>query len=144
MRTSSEPYLALCSSDDCPKSLDLFSGCGLMSFGLRRMLRPGGFCEIDPGARAVLERRMEDGSLPHGPVWPDVRALTGADVRAEIGDVDIVTGSFPCQDLSTAGVNKGLLGTRSTLFADMVRLAGELDAQYMVMENVTGKGRAAP
>jgi DNA (cytosine-5)-methyltransferase 1 len=73
-------------------------------------------------------------------------AITGdtayAVVDETIGDtsaarIDIICGGFPCQDLSYAGKGAGLDGdTRSGLYREVVRLAGELRPRWILLENV--------
>ncbi|MBO29647.1 MAG: DNA cytosine methyltransferase [Rhodobacteraceae bacterium] len=67
----------------------------------------------------------------------DVTKLTG-DIMARDGiTVDVITGGFPCQDISTAGKQAGIgEGTRSGLWSEIVRLIGELSPRYVIVENV--------
>ena len=123
--------------EDKPKLrvLDLFSGIlvGGFSLGLERA---GGFstvafCEIEPFPRKVLAKHW-----PGVPQYEDVRTLT-ADTLARDGiAVDVITGGFPCQDLSVAGKRAGLAGERSGLWSEIVRLVGELSPRYVIVENV--------
>lgn len=84
-------------------------------------------CEIDKHARAVLRARWPDAVL-----HDDVRTLT-ADTAEPI---DVLTGGFPCQDLSVAGKRAGLDGARSGLYGEMLRIADELRPAWIVFENV--------
>lgn len=84
--------------------------------------------ESDPQCRDVLARHW-----PTVPRHDDVRTY-----RARPGEADIVVGGFPCQDLSVAGKRAGLSGERSGLFFEMVRIAHECRADYVVWENVPG------
>lgn len=111
--------------------LDLFAGAG--GFTLAGEMAGGystvAFCEIDKHAQRVLRANWHD-----VPVFDDVTKLKGADV----GAVDVITGGFPCQSLSACGKGEGLDGgTRSGLFREMLRLAGECGRPYIVFENVT-------
>ena len=112
------------------KVLDLFSGIGGFSLGLERT---GGFittafCEIEPFPRKVLAKHW-----PDVPCFHDVRELTASDV----GPIDVITGGFPCQDISMAGKRAGMdNGTRSGLWSEIVRLVGELRPRYVIVENV--------
>ena len=114
--------------------LDLFSGIGGFSLGLERTggFETVAFCEIEPFPRRVLAKHW-----PGVPCYEDVRTLT-ADVLARDGiAVDVITGGFPCQDLSVAGKQAGLgEGTRSGLWSEIVRLIGELRPRYVIVENV--------
>ena len=117
------------------KVLDLFAGAG--GFTLAGEMACGyetvAFCEIDKYAQRVLRANW-----PDVPVFNDVTKLRGSDV----GAVDVITGGFPCQDLSSAGRGAGLgAGTRSGLFREMLRLAREVREitgrlPYIIFENV--------
>jgi DNA (cytosine-5)-methyltransferase 1 len=115
--------------------LDLFSGIGGFSLGLERTggFETVAFCEIEPFPRKVLRKHW-----PEVPIYEDVRTLTG-DVLARdgIAKVDVITGGFPCQDLSSAGKRAGIgEGTRSGLYAEVLRLAGDLRPDFIILENV--------
>jgi DNA (cytosine-5)-methyltransferase 1 len=113
--------------------LDLFSGIGGFSLGLERTggFETVAFCEIEPFPRRVLAKHW-----PEVPCYDDVRTLTG-DVLARDGiAVDVITGGFPCQDLSLAGRQKGLDGERSGLWSEIVRLTSDLRPRYVIVENV--------
>jgi DNA (cytosine-5)-methyltransferase 1 len=115
--------------------LDLFSGIGGFSLGLERTggFETVAFCEIEPFPRRVLAKHW-----PEVPCYEDVRELTSARLAADgIGSIDVITGGFPCQDLSVAGKQRGLgEGTRSGLWSEIVRLIGELSPRYVIVENV--------
>lgn len=115
--------------------LDLFSGAG--GFTVAAEMAGGyetvAFCEIDKYARKVLAKHW-----PNVPCFEDVTKLKGADV----GSVDVITGGFPCQDVSIAGKEYGVFdGTRSGLFREILRIAAEIDdiqgyKPTIIMENV--------
>jgi len=88
--------------------------------------------EVDEYARSVLMARQDDGCLPAFPIWSDVRSFDGRPWR---GVVDIVTGGFPCQDISIAGTGDGLAGERSGLWKEMARIIGEVGPQFALVEN---------
>jgi len=115
--------------------LDLFSGIGGFSLGLERTggFETVAFCEIEPFPRRVLAKHW-----PEVPQYDDVRTLTAARLAADgIADIDVITGGFPCQDISTAGKQAGMSeGTRSGLWSEIVRLIGELSPRYVIVENV--------
>ena len=115
--------------------LDLFSGIGGFSLGLERTggFETVAFCEIEPFPRRVLAKHW-----PEVPCYDDVRTLTAARLAADgIADIDVITGGFPCQDLSYAGKQAGMgEGTRSGLWSEIVRLVGELRPRYIIVENV--------
>jgi DNA (cytosine-5)-methyltransferase 1 len=113
--------------------LDLFSGIGGFSLGLERTggFETVAFCEIDPYAQRVLRKHW-----PEVPIYEDVRTLTGERLAADGIAVDVITGGFPCQDLSVAGKRAGIDGERSGLWSEIVRLAGDLRPRFIILENV--------
>ena len=117
------------------KVLDLFSGIGGFSLGLERTggFETVAFCEIEPFARKVLAKHW-----PKVPCYEDVRTLTGELLRRDGISVDAITAGFPCQDISLAGKRAGIgKGTRSGLWSEIIRLAGELGPAIIVLENVS-------
>ena len=88
--------------------------------------------EINPYARAVLAERQNDGCLAPFPVWDDIRTFDG---RPWAGLVDVVSGGFPCQDISVAGKGAGLSGARSGLWGEMRRIIGEVRPRHVFVEN---------
>lgn len=116
------------------KLLDLFSGIGgfSLSASWTGEIETVAFCEIDPFCRQVLKKHW-----PDVPIFDDVTKLTKEKLDAAgIGAVDIITGGFPCQDLSVAGALLGFGGKRSSLFMEIIRLYSELRPKYIVFENV--------
>ena len=88
--------------------------------------------EIDEYARGVLGARQNDGTLPPFPIWDDIRTFDGRPWR---GVVDVVSGGFPCQDISAAGKGAGITGSRSGLWSEMARIVGEVRPQFVLVEN---------
>ncbi|WP_413541812.1 DNA cytosine methyltransferase [Chromobacterium violaceum] len=98
--------------------------------------------EWEPYAAAVLAARQNDGLLPPFPIWDDVRTFDGRPWR---GLVDVVSGGFPCQDISAAGRGAGIEGERSGLWAEMARIIGEVQPRFVLLENsplLVGRGLA--
>ena len=121
--------------------LDLFSGIGGFSLGLHWAgMRTVAFCEQDGFAAGVLRRHW-----PGVPVYPDVRGLSARLLREDgVPWAEVLCGGFPCQDTSLAGRGAGLVGSRSGLWGDMVRLVAECGPRWVVAENVPGlRGRGA-
>jgi len=120
------------------KVLDLFSGIGGFSLGLERTggFETVAFCEIDPDRRNDLAT-----AWPGVPIFEDVRALSANDLPPCI---DVITGGFPCQDISAAGKKAGIHGERTGLFSEIIRLAGEIRPGFIILENsadlLTGDG----
>lgn len=88
--------------------------------------------EIDPYCRGVLLARQRDGFLPRFPIWDDVRTFDGRPWR---GRVEVVSGGFPCQDISSAGRGAGLAGSRSGLWFEFERIIGEVTPPWVFIEN---------
>lgn len=109
------------------KVLDLFSGIGGFSLGLEKAgFETVRFCEIDEDCRQVLKRHS-----PNISISEDVRELSLPE-----GFADVITGGFPCQDLSAAGKREGLSGERSGLWYQMRRIISEVRPKFAIVENV--------
>ena len=88
--------------------------------------------EWEPYPASVLVARQNDGLLPPFPIWDDVRTFDGHPWR---GIVDVVSGGFPCQDISAAGKGAGIEGERSGMWTEMARIVGEVRPRYVFVEN---------
>lgn len=121
------------STNEGLRELALFAGAGGGILG-GRLLGWRTVCavEIEPYAASVLLTRQNDGSLPPFPVWDNVRTFDGRPWR---GLVDVVSGGFPCQDISAAGKGAGIGGERSGLWAEFARIIGEVRPHYVFAEN---------
>ena len=110
----------------------LFAGIGGIELGLERAgHRSELLCELDPGARRVLETHF-----PGVEISEDVTELD------ELPEVDLVAAGFPCQDLSQAGGKRGIGGAKSSVVEHLFRLLGtarELGRQppFVLIENVS-------
>lgn len=113
--------------------LDLFSGIGGITEGLRRWVTPVAYCERDRYARRQLLERQFYGHIPVAPIWNDVRTLESGMLPLL---PDIIYGGFPCQDISAAGNGKGLDGERSGLFFEIARLCRDIRPRFVFLENV--------
>ncbi len=88
--------------------------------------------EIEPYPASVLVQRQNDGILPPFPIWDDVCTFDGRPWR---GIVDVISGGFPCQDISSAGRGAGITGERSGLWKEFARIIGEVRPRYCLVEN---------
>ena len=72
-------------------------------------------------------------------------AITGEDMeRHQVGEIDLIIGGSPCQDLSIAKKGrKGLDGERSGLFCEYVRILNEVKPKYFILENVASMPKEA-
>ena len=121
--------------------LALFAGAGGGILGGKLMgWRTICAVERDAYAASVLAQRQNDGHLDPFPIWSDVKSFDGTPWR---GLVDVVSGGFPCQDISCAGKGAGIGGERSGLWAQMARIIGEVRPRYVFVENsseLVGRG----
>lgn len=113
----------------------LFAGIGGLELGLERAgLGPVQWqVETDSFCRAVLAKR-----------WPranrsvrDVRRATAQNLRP----VDLICGGFPCTDVSSAGLRKGLGGEASGLWFEFLRVVRAMRPPFVVVENVASGAR---
>ena len=88
--------------------------------------------ELDDYCRRVLAQRQLDGHLDPFPMWDDIQTFDGTPWA---GRVDIITGGFPCQDISAAGKGAGLAGERSGLWREMARIIHDVGPRYVLVEN---------
>lgn len=103
--------------------------------------------ERDAYAAQVLAQRQNDRTIKPFPIWSDVKSFDGHRWR---GRVDLISGGFPCQDISLArsnnkvnGVIAGLSGEKSSLWSEYKRVVGEVLPQFVFIENspnLRGKG----
>ncbi len=115
------------------RELALFAGAG---GGILGGLLAGWrtICAVEQNhyAAAVLAMRQNDGILKPFPIWDDVTTFDGTPWR---GRVDVVSGGFPCQDISVNGNGIGIEGTRSGLWSHMARIIREVGPRYVFVEN---------
>ncbi len=113
--------------------LALFAGAGGGILG-GKLLGWRTVCAVEwePYPASVLCARQNDGLLPPFPIWDDVQTFDGKPWR---GIVDVVSGGFPCQDISAQGKGDGLDGERSGMWSHMARVVGEVQPQFVFVEN---------
>lgn len=114
--------------------VELFAGIGGFSCAFERAgVKTVAAVEIDQAARRVFANNFPDAAL-----FEDVTKVGGDDLRAVgfIPERGIITGGWPCQDISIAGRGAGLDGERSGLFSEVVRLLTDLQPAWFVLENV--------
>ena len=115
------------------RELALFAGAGGGILG-GKLLGWRTVCAVewDTYAAGVLLARQNDGLLEPFPVWDDVQTFDG---RPWAGTVDVVSGGFPCQDISSAGKGAGIDGARSGMWFHMARIIGEVRPRFVFVEN---------
>lgn len=110
----------------------LFSGYGGLDLAVQSVYdaEHAWFCEFDPAPSRILTH--------HWPDVPNLKDVTAVD-WATVEPVDILTGGFPCQDVSVAGRRAGMTdGTRSGLWSHMAHAIDVLRPELVVIENVGG------
>lgn len=117
-------------------AVSLFAGIGGFDLALQNAgVKVCASVEIDKKCRDVLSKHF-----PATKLFDDIKDVTGDQLRATGFNPDrgIITAGFPCQDLSIAGLRKGLAGSRSGLFWEIIRLVDETQPRYLIIENVAG------
>ena len=106
----------------------LFSGIGGIDLGFEMAgIETTWTCELDDWANGLLQKRF-----PNAKHYRDVQKIGKDNLKS----VDIISGGFPCQDISTAGKGEGLDGKRSGLWFEMWRIICELQPRWVLIENV--------
>ena len=109
--------------------LDLFSGIGGFHLAAEWCwgdeLECVGHVEIDKFCQKVLKKHWSD-----VPIYDDVKTFKYD------GEVDLITGGFPCQDISIAGKGEGIEGKRSGLWTEFKRIISECRPKFALIENV--------
>lgn len=120
-------------ADEGLRELALFAGAGGGVLG-GKLLGWRTVCAVEwePYPASVLVARQNDGFLPPFPVWDEVQTFDGKPWR---GLVDVVSGGFPCQDISSAGRGGGIDGARSSMWRHMARIIGEVRPRFAFVEN---------
>lgn len=103
----------------------LFSGIGGFETGAEWVgIETLWNCEIEPFQRSILKKHF-----PNTKQYEDIKELSNP------GYVDIISGGFPCQDISIAGKGVGITGSRSGLWSEMHRVIREVRPRYVIIEN---------
>jgi DNA (cytosine-5)-methyltransferase 1 len=113
----------------------LFAGIGGFELGAQWAFESAGIphkvlfqVEQNKFCQKILKKHWPDAQL-----FKDVRAVG----RHNLPDIDILMGGFPCQDISVAGHQKGIInGKKSGLWFEMLRIISELRPAIAVLENV--------
>ena len=111
--------------------LDLFAGIGGFTLGLHKtnLYETKYFCEWDESCQKVLKKHW-----PEIPCFGDIKELSKSNLSS---DIDVITGGFPCQDISLAGKGAGLEGARSSHWYHYLRLISEIKPKGVIIENVS-------
>jgi DNA (cytosine-5)-methyltransferase 1 len=120
-------------------ALSFFSGCmgldiGLEKAGINTLLA----CDFDKHCRETIKSNCEN-----LPVLTDILDYDASAIRAIAGlkdneNPDLIVGGPPCQAFSTAGKRQSFKDPRGNVFLYFLELIGELQPNYVVIENVRG------
>lgn len=114
------------------RHLDLFSGIGGFALAAKWVwgeeAETVAFVDYESFPQAVLKK-----NFPSVPVFGDIRGFRGD----AFGTIDLITGGFPCQPFSQAGLRKGETDDRY-LWPEMLRVIREAKPRWVVGENVVG------
>jgi len=116
--------------------VSLFAGVGGFDLAMERNgVEVVANVEIDKQCQKVLAKHF-----PKAKQFSDITDVKGSDLIAAGFEPSrgIITGGFPCQDLSVAGKRAGLVGERSGLFWEIARLIEETKTEWFILENVPG------
>jgi DNA (cytosine-5)-methyltransferase 1 len=116
--------------------VSLFAGVGGFDLAMERNgVDVVANVEIDKQCQKVLAKHF-----PSAKQFSDITDVKGSDLIAAgfKPERGIITGGFPCQDLSVAGKRRGLAGERSGLFWEIARLIEETKTEWFILENVPG------
>ena len=116
--------------------VSLFAGVGGFDLAMERNgVDVVASVEIDKQCQKVLAKHF-----PKAKQFSDITDVKGSDLIAAgfKPSRGIITGGFPCQDLSVAGKRAGLAGERSGLFWEIARLIEETKTEWFILENVPG------
>ena len=116
------------------KVLSLFSGIGAFEKALEREKIPHevvAYCEIDKYASKSYSTIH---NIPESLNLGDISKVATSDIP----EYDLVTYGFPCQDISVAGLQKGIKAgeTRSGLLYEALRIIEAKKPKYAIAENV--------
>jgi len=128
-----------------PKAIDLFSGCGGLTLGLKR----AGFAVI--GAVEICELAVETYRMNHPEVtvWhEDILSLSLGRMKRNVGirkyELDLLAGCPPCQGFSSIRTRNGrrrVRDSRNDLLFDFLRFVDGLRPRAVMLENVPGLTR---
>ena len=134
---SAEPENSQGMNDPCFSAIDLFSGCGGLSLGLRRAgFRVAAAVELHSRAANTYSRNHPGTQV----LIRDLRSVSGEQLQAATGceKVSLVVGCAPCQGFCSLTSKYSREDERNGLLMEMARIVRELQPDAVMMENVPG------
>ena len=118
--------------------VELFAGAGGLALGLEQ----AGFdtkavVEIDKWAVQTLRKNRPHWNILHD----DIQSISTKGIKNYLdssGEIDLLSGGYPCQSFSYAGNRLGIEDARGTLFYDFAKILDELKPKMFLAENVKG------
>ena len=118
--------------------LSLFTGIGGGVYGsLILGWKVLAYVEKDEYCQKVIKQRQEDGWFEKGPIYGDIKEFNKKHAKKFKGKIDVITGGFPCQPFSTAGVQKGASDKRY-IFDQVIKTVQIIQPKWLFFENVPG------
>ena len=120
------------------KELSLFTGIGGGVYGSMILgWQTVAYVEQDEYCRQVIQQRINDGWFDNGEVHGDIKDFNEKHASKYAGQIDILTGGFPCQPFSVAGKRKGTSDDR-WLFDEIIKTIKIVQPRRLFFENVPG------
>jgi DNA (cytosine-5)-methyltransferase 1 len=120
------------------RELSLFSGAGGGLLASKYLLEweTLGYVEFNEYCQKIISQRIKDGLLDEAPIFTNIQAFNREGYAESYqGMVDVISGGFPCQDISSAGQCKGIEGERSGLWKEMAYTIRKVRPKYAFIEN---------
>lgn len=122
------------------KVLELFAGAGGLALGLEQAgFESIGNIEFDKHACKTLRKNRPEWNV----IEEDVEKISEIGIenyieKIEVGELDLLSGGYPCQAFSYAGKKEGLQDARGTLFYHFGKILEQLKPKMFLAENVKG------
>lgn len=120
------------------KELSLFTGMGGGIYGSMILgWETVAYVEQDEYCQKVIAQRIKDGWFDSGEIYGDIAEFNRTDAAKYAGQIDILTGGFPCQPFSVGGKRKGTSDDR-WLFDEIIKTIKTIQPRRLFFENVSG------
>lgn len=131
VKTNTSSSLSVGNKEDVT-AIELFAGAGGLALGLEQAgINTAEYVELDKACCETLKTNRPEWRV----ICDDIHNV---DFTEYLGQIDIVTGGFPCQAFSYAGKKLGFEDTRGTLFHEFARCVQQVRPKMFLAENVRG------